>query len=135
MSIAAIRAALETALASITPSLATAYENQAFTPPAADQPYQRVLLRPAKPVNDEVGDRYTEVGVLQVALYYPAEAGANGVDGRIGLLRQTFARGAAFTASGVVVTVSDVAETIPGLVEEGRWSVTVRIPYWAHVTP
>jgi hypothetical protein len=133
MSIVAIRVALETALASITPSIATAYENLAFTPPATN-PYQRAFLRLSKPINDETGTRYTENGYLQVSLYYPQGAASVDVETQITLLRQTFVRGVSFTASGVVVTISDVAEVLAGLIDEARWSVTIRIPFSAQIT-
>jgi hypothetical protein len=133
MSIAAIRAALDTALAGMSPTLETAHENSPFTPPA--EPYQRVFLRLSKPVGDEAGATYTEAGYLQVSLYYPPDAGSADIDARVDLLRQTFARGASFTAAGVVVTMSDPGEVLAGLVAEGRWSVSVRLPFSARIAP
>jgi hypothetical protein len=72
MSTVSIRKALEIKLAALSPSLATAYENAAFTPPAAGTPYQEAYLLPGRPDNAEMGAKnYLEVGVFQVTLKYP----------------------------------------------------------------
>ena len=65
MSIVSIRAALETALNAITPAIATAWENDAFTPPDLETPYQAAFLLLAQPENTEIGPQHVDqrVGV------------------------------------------------------------------------
>jgi hypothetical protein len=141
MSAVKVRAALESALNGMTPSLATSWENQKFTPPAPTVAYQRVTLLLAQPANVEFGSAYREEGFLQVDLCYPLD-GAGGTTGgggaglataRAELIRTTFPRGASFTASGVTVHVTKTPEIMPGRVEEDRFVVPVRIPFHSRI--
>lgn len=134
MSALKVRNALETALNGMSPALATAWENHAYTP-VAGTPYQRVTVLLAEPVNAEIGRSglYMEQGFMQVDLAYPLNAGANAATTRAELIRTTFYRGASFTASGVTVTVERTPEIMPGRVDEDRFVVPVRIRFYAHV--
>ena len=86
MSVLKIRAALETALAAMSPTLATAWENTAYTP-TAGTPYQRVSLLFAEPVNTEYGRSFQQGGLFVVALCWPQGAGVADLAVRIELLR------------------------------------------------
>lgn len=132
MSAVLVRAALETALAAMSPALATAWENADYSP-VVGTPYQRVNLMFAEPSNPEIGRLYTERGILQVSLAYPLGAGPTPAANRAQLLRSTFYRGASFTASGVVTTIERTPEIAPGRAEGDRWVVPVRIRFYAHV--
>lgn len=126
-----VRSALEVALAAMTPALATAYENAPFTP-AQGTPYQRVTLLLAEPANPEMSSGYTEQGFLQVDLAYPLNAGPAAATARAELIRTTFYRGASFTASGVTTVVERTPEIRPGRVEDDRFIIPVRIPFYSH---
>lgn len=134
MSALKVRNALETALNGMSPALATAWENHAYTP-VAGTPFQRVTVLLAEPVNAEIGRSglYMEQGFMQVDLAYPLNAGANAATTRAELIRTTFYRGASFTASGVTVTVERTPEIMPGRVDEDRFVVPVRVRFYAHV--
>ena len=132
MSLVSVRIALESALAAMSPSLGTAWENAPYSP-TVGTPYQRVFLMAAEPANDEYGQRHTEQGILQVSLAYPLGAGPSAATTRAELIRSTFYRGASFTSGGVTVTISRTPEIAPGRVEEDRWVVPVRVRFHAHI--
>lgn len=128
-----VRAALETALNGMSPSLATAWESVAYTPTAGTA-YQRVWLMPARPVNNEISANYREQGILQIDLCYPLNTGPAAAATRAELIRSTFKRGNSFTSSGVTAVISDVPEIRPGRIEGDRYVLQVDIRFYAHVT-
>jgi len=132
MSAVLVRSALEVAVAGMTPTLSTAYENAPFTP-AVGTPFQRITVLLAQPANDEFGPIYREEGFMQVDLKYPLDAGPAAAETRAELIRSTFARGTTFTASGTKVHITKTPEIMPGRVEEDRYVKPVRIPFHAHI--
>ncbi len=133
MSALAIRAALQVALAAITPSVAIAWENEPYKP-VVGTPYQRVNLLFATPDNSEIGPNYVEHGFLQVTLAYPIDGGAQLAAGRADLLRSTFKRGFTFVYGGVTVLIEKTAQLWPAQIDGDRYSLPVRIPFRASVT-
>jgi hypothetical protein len=133
MSQAAIREALEAALVTITPALATAWENRDFVKPAEGTAYQEAYVLFAAPDNPEMGGLYTERGFLQVNLQYPKGAGPAPSDARAALIRAKFLRGAAFVSSGITVTITKTPEVAPARIENDRYLVPVRIRFHAHI--
>lgn len=131
MSIVAIRAALEVALAAMSPALATAWENTPYSP-VVGTPYQRVFMLKAAPDNPEMGTFTRDQGILQISLAYPLDTGPNAAEARAELIRDTFYRGATFTASGVSVTVLNTPEVAPAIIEPDRYVVPVRIRFFAN---
>lgn len=133
MSIAKVRTALEIALHTMTPALATAWENQDFSP-TPDTPYQAAHLIPATPENSTMGDRhYRERGIMQVTLSYPVNGGSSAAMARAELIRSTFFRGASFTSGGVTTRISAKPEVGRGMVVNDRWVLPVSIRYFADV--
>lgn len=132
MSIVAIRAALETTLNGIAPALATGWENAPFTP-TPGTPYQLVMLMPAPPVNPEIGPGYSELGLMQVSLFYPLNAGPAAAATRAQLIRTAFAYASTHTASGVNVHVTQTPEVGPARIEDDQYFLPVRIRYTAHI--
>lgn len=134
MSLPALRAALEVALAAVTPTMPTAYENSGYTP-VVGTPYQAVHLLPADPDDIEMtGALYSEVGILQVSLFYPLGAGSAAASARAEIIRSTFYRGASFTSGDVTVTIRRTPAIYPAMTEEDRFMIPVRIPYFAHIS-
>lgn len=127
-----IRAALETALAAITPSLSTAYENVPFTP-TQGTPYQAVFVMSAEAVNTEIGTAYTEQGYLQVNLQYPLNTGPGAAEARAELIRAAFPRGRSITSGSVTVHITNTVQIGNGRVEDDRYFLPVRIPFHANV--
>jgi len=133
MSIAKVRTALEIALHTMTPALATAWENQDFAP-TAGTPYQAAHLLPAAPDNSTMGDgHYRERGLMQVSLNYPVDAGSAPAMTRAELIRATFFRGASFTSGGVTTRIPTTPEIGRAVVVDDRWVLPVSIRYFADV--
>lgn len=134
MSMVAIRAALEVALAAISPAMPTAWENSAYQP-VVGTAYQRVYLLPAPPDDIEIGRQglRLEQGILQVSLAYPLGTGPKAASDRALLIQQTFFRGASFTASGVTVCIERTPEILPGQIDEDRYVLAVRIRFYCHI--
>lgn len=132
MSVVAIRAALETALNGMNPTIATAWENVAFTP-TPGTPYQQVNVLFAEPENNEYGSRHREIGYMQVKLMYPLQNGTATAAARAELIRTTFYRGATFTSGGVTVVIEKTPEVSPGSVEGDRYTIPVKVRFFANV--
>lgn len=131
MSIVKVRAALEIALNAMSPALATAWENRPFTP-VIDTPYQRVHLLTADPDNPEMGNGYTEQGILQITLFYPDKVGPAATDARIELIRATFKRGNSFTNSGIVTTILNTPSRSPSYNDGEFYATPVKIRFYSH---
>lgn len=127
-----IRAALESAIAAMSPSVSAAWENVAFAP-IADTPYQRVEFMFARPANDEISANYRQDGICQVTLCYPDGEGTAAVAARAELLKSTFKRGSSFTSGGVTVVISDTPEAMPAYGDADRFCIPVRIRFYAHL--
>ena len=133
MSQVLIRAALETALATLSPALATSYENKAFKPPAQATPYQAVYMRFAKPENVEQGGGYNEIGYMQVTLFYPQTEGPTNAAARAKMIRDLFKKATAFTSGGVKAVVTATPEIGNGTEDGDRWALAVKIPFMAQI--
>lgn len=133
MSLVLIRSALETALATITPSLSTAYENTSFTP-VVGTPYQAVYLLPSDPEDLEMtGSLFWERGIFQINHFYPLQEGTAPAFTRAGLVQDTFRRGASFTSGAVTVTIRDTPAIGQAFTDDDRYVVPVRIRYSARI--
>ena len=129
-----IRAALETALNGMSPALATAWENNAFAPPASTVAYQKAFVMFATPDNPEMGASHQELGIFQVTLCYPLQIGTGAVAARAEALRTTFRRGFSFTSSGVTVNITKTPEIGAGTVAGDRFEMPVKIRFMAQIT-
>lgn len=133
MSLVKVRAALETALNAITPTIDTAWENASYTP-VSGTPYQQVNLLAARPENPTFGDGfYRENGYLQISLCYPIGAGPVDADTRAELLRTSFPRAKTLLSGGVTVVVSGTPEISPARIDGDRYVVPVKIPFFANI--
>jgi hypothetical protein len=133
MSISLIRIALETHLNTISPLIQTAYENVPFTP-VTGVPYQQVFLLPATPANPTMGDGYyREQGIFQVTLMYPLQAGPKTAADKAEAIRTAFKRGLTLTSWSVNVTIDRTPEIGEGRVDGDRWSVPIKIRWFANI--
>lgn len=133
MSVTAIRAALETHLNGMAPSLATAWQNVTFQPPAATTPFQVVHLMLADPDNREAGEHYQERGYFQVTLQYPVQTGPGAAEARALALQTRFKKGTSLTNAGITVVVDATPAIGNGRVDVDRWAVPVKIPFHADI--
>lgn len=134
MSLPLIRTALETAIAAMSPALATAYENAPFSP-VVGTPYQRVYMLTAQPDDIVMGNAlWVEQGVFQISLFYPLDFGPGAAEARAELIRSTFYRGASFSSGGVTVLIDRTPEIAPAIIDEDRRVVPVRVRFQATLT-
>lgn len=132
MSLLKIRSALETALSSMSPSIATAWENAKFTP-VTGTPYQQVFLDADQPINPEMGAGYQQSGIMNISLRYPLQAGISDAQSRAELIQLLFYRGASFVSGAVVVNIIKTAHIGKGVVVEDRWLLPVRVFFNANI--
>lgn len=132
MSIPAIRAALEKAVAAMTPALATAWPGVAFVP-TENVPYQEANILFAEPEHSDTGLTYRQGGFLQLSLRYPLGAGSADAEARAALIRSTFPRKRTLDPeSGVTVQIDRAAaiDVMPN--EDGRLVRVVRVRFYAN---
>jgi hypothetical protein len=130
-----IRAALETALDTITPSIATERENQLFKLPSGDIPYQSVEIKPLPANNAVYGDTYREEGFMQVWLRYPRNVGTGDINDRAMLVRDKFYRGSSWPSGGITTRILRTPSINEGFADGSRWVVMVSIRYFADIDP
>lgn len=134
MSLEIIRKALEKRLATLTPVIAIAYENAAFTP-SFGVPYLRVNLLPNTPDNSIMGQAtYFERGIFQVTACYPLNAGTANAGDKAQAIRNHFKRGVTMVESGVTVIVTNTPKVAPALIDGDRYSVPISIEYQAQIS-
>lgn len=129
-----IRAALEVALNSMAPAVATAWENVMFNPPASSVPYQSAFLMMGEPDNREWGGSHIEEGILQVSLMYPLQKGTAEANARAEYLRTVFFKGATFTKDGVKVNIVKTPTIGQGRADGDRWFIPVKIRFHSFIS-
>ena len=135
MSIVNIRAALETRLNAISPSLATAWESVPYTP-VTGTPFQQVNLLLNEAENPTLGDgMYRVTGFLQVLLCYPPGVGAKAAATRAELVRDWFPRGLGLSSGGQSVLIDRTPSIAPALIDGDRYRVPVSIYFTADIFP
>lgn len=135
MSQIAIRRAIEARLNGMTPAHATAWENANFKP-TPGMPYQRAEMIPGIPEHASNMNTFTrELGFYQVTLMYPLSAGSQPAEARFEAIKARFPKGLQITQDGVTVTISGTPYRQQGTPDGDRWSVPVRIPYYANISP
>ena len=126
-----VRIALETALYSLSPSFATAWENVSYRP-TPGVPYQQAYLLFAKPDNPIFSSGHRELGFMLVRLIYPLSTGLFDAMTRAELLRSAFYKGASFTSGDAIVYVERTPEILSGRVEGSRYVIPVKIRFFAN---
>ena len=135
MSIVLVRSALQAKLDAMTPALATAWENDDYTP-VVGTPYQAAYVMPAEPDNVTLGDDYyREQGIFQVSLFYPLQVGTATAEARAELIRTAFKRGVSMTSGAVTVIVDKTPEIPAGRRDGDRWHIPIKIRWFAGINP
>ncbi|MDI6742659.1 MAG: phage tail terminator-like protein [Smithella sp.] len=133
MSLAAIRAALETRLNNMASPISYAWENTPFTP-VAGVPYAAIYLMPATPDNPTMGDGfYREQGIFQISLFYPLQTGPKAAIVRGELIREAFKRGSSLVSGTVIVRIFRTPEIGQGRIEGDRWHLPCKIQFFADI--
>lgn len=127
------RGALQAKLATITPELATSYDNIEYKP-VNGVPYQKAHFMPATPENPTMGDDYHRIiGIFQVSLFYPINKGTADSGARAELIKTTFKRGTSMTNGSVTVIVNKTPAISPGRRDGDRWHIPVKISWYAGI--
>lgn len=110
MSLSLIKGALENKIMSITPNIATAYENVAFTP-TAGVPYQELFFVPAINEAQYINEvTYKAKGIFQINLNYLVGVGTADVMARAKLYVDAFYVGLKMINQGQEVIISDTPD-------------------------
>jgi len=134
MSIISVRAALQAKLYAMTPSIAYAWENVAYTP-VTGTPYAAAYVMEAEPDNPTMGDDYyLEQGIFQISLFYPLQVGTAVAEARAQLIRTTFKRGTSMTSGTVTVRIDKTPEIGQGRADGDRWHIPCKIRWFAGIT-
>lgn len=127
MSLAAIRSALETQLKA-TLSIDIAFENAPYTPQAG-VPYAQAFIMLAQPDNVEIGPAFTDLGIFQVSLFYPQNAGSAAAVAAAESIRTAFPFRASFVSGGTIVNIIATPEVSPARAEDDRFLIPVKVRF------
>lgn len=134
MSLDSIKIALETAIKAGFPTTKIVWENVSTNPPTDGSLYFLVNLLPATPENPTLGDGfYREIGLMQITICAPIDKGSGKLYTKAEEIRTLFKRGYSFTNSGYTVVVSKTPTIGPGMRQEDRFILPVRIQYFVNV--
>jgi hypothetical protein len=138
VSLAVVRKLLEERLASLAPSLPTAYENVKFDR-SQNVPFQEVVLMPAGVEDPTFGTPggpglRREIGLVQIKLFYPEAAGSGAATARAEAVRSHYPRGLTLTQANVRVMIVKSPAIGPGRPDGGFWALPVSVYYSADVT-
>lgn len=137
MSTATIRKLLQERLASISPSLPTAYDN-AVMKESVGTSYQEVNLIPAG-VEDPVfgvpggSSLRRDIGLMQVTLCYPEGAGSGAAEARAEAVRSQFPRGLVLTDGSIRLRIEKSPVIHQGRPDRGFYRTPVSVFYTADV--
>ena len=132
MSIILVRAALQSKLDGMSPSLQTAWENFKYDP-VDGTPYQAAYLL-SSPENPTIGDGYYRlIGIFQINLYYPLLEGTATAEARAELISTTFKRGTSMASGGITTRIEKTPEIMPGRADGDRWMIPIKIRFFAGV--
>lgn len=134
MSIELVKAGLERRLGTLSPSIATAYENSAFSPQTG-VPYQRIyhlINRPTDPYVTQ--DGYTQRGIFQVSSFHPIDSGRGAAGTHAQAVRALFAQPMTIEEGGVEIDIYAPTHVGGGMSDDDRWHTPISI-YWQAYIP
>ena len=112
----------------------TAYENAAFTKPAAAVPWAAVFIIPNQPAPESAGsggmDGHT--GIMQVDLNYPVNAGSGAIVAKADSVAQYFKAGTRLAYGGQQVQIQSCGRS-QGRPVDGFYRVSMTINWTAYV--
>ena len=129
MSDLVIRQLLESRLKTLAPTFPTSSENVTFTP-TSNVPYQAVTVLPSPTLNPTVGGTFKrEMGLMQIALYYPAGAGAGPATTKAEAIKAHFKRGTTMMQGTLRVLIHQHPYTAKGQTKDGWFQLLTYVPY------
>jgi hypothetical protein len=76
---------------------------------------------------------YREQGIFQITLRFPLQAGPKTAADRAEAIRTAFKRGTTLTYNSVNVIIDRTPEISEGRVDGDRWSVSIKIKWFAGI--
>ncbi len=118
--------------ATITPALATAWENVKFTP-VTGTPYQQVNLIMSSVENKFINDvlDHEELGFLQIRLAYPVNVGAKNAEDRAQLIRSTFYNNLKLSETGLKIIINQTPEVRVLGIDGDRFEIVATVYFKA----
>lgn len=131
MNMVDIAAALLARLALVSPALDVVPENTPYTP-VAGRAFMATNLLAADPLNPVMGGAFhRDRGLFQVALRFPAGAGAGAALAHAERLRDAFTRGTTLAAGDGFVLVTGTPSIGPSHVDADRFTLPLRVAWQA----
>jgi len=135
MTYAVIRKLLERQLNAVSSEFPTAFENVRFSP-VHGTPYQAAYLLPGATANPTYGDDFKrEVGIFQVSLMYPSNAGSGAAQTRAEVIKAAFKRGLTLSEGNDRVLINASPYQSPGRLDGAWYTLTVSVPYYVDISP
>lgn len=129
-----INAALEKRLGTLSPAMATAFENEPFEP-TPGTPYQRVNLLPNTPIDHALTLDVLELrGLFQITVCYPLDAGRGPAQARAQAIADHFAPALDLTETGWRISITKTPRIAQGMSDGDRWAVPVTVVWSAFRT-
>lgn len=130
MTVATIRAALESRLNGMASPLPTAWDAMHYTP-SVGTPWQRVRLLMNQPVDHAVtADLVQYRGILEVMLFYPTGNGTSAIAAKAQAIADRFAPVQTLTSGSTRVEITQTARIGSGLaMDDGWYAMGVSIPW------
>lgn len=132
MSLQDLKKALNTRLASLSPSIQTEWQNTQFKP-TEGVPWQRATVRhdpnTSLGITEGSGRRWT--GEFYIVLFYPRNKGSGAADARAQAILNHFYRGLNLVTSSMTVVCLE-GNVMTGVDEPTWFRLPVRIPFFAN---
>lgn len=129
MSVLKIKAAIETALNTITPAIDTVWENTTYVS-TVGVPFQQLWFLDFITKHVEINATgYQVESYFQIDLMYPLLAGSGTVLARAELIKSLFKHASSFINGGVTVNIIGTPTVTSGRVDGDRWKVIVKVYY------
>lgn len=128
-----IKQLCETHLKALAPDFPTAWENVNFKP-SANAPFQIPTFLFAEPdLRGSSDSPYLQRGILTVTLAYPTNQGGGAAQLKAEEIRNWFNAGITMVGEDFNVIVERTPEITSGTIEEDRFTIRVRIRFFAYI--
>lgn len=129
MSVLKIKAAIETALTTITPTLPTVWENTSYVP-VTGQPYQQLWFLDFITKHTEINATSYQIdSYFQIDLMYPLLSGSGTILARAEAIKSLFKQGSSFISGGQTVNITETPSVSSGRVDGNCWKIIVKVYY------
>jgi len=129
MSVLNIKAAIETALNTITPALPTVWENTTYVP-VTGQAYQQLWFLDFITKHIEINAKSYQIdSYFQIDLMFPLLSGTGTILARAEVIKSLFKQGSSFINGGQTVNIIETPSISSGRVDGNCWKIIVKVYY------